>query len=164
MIPGFRYITTLPILCVVVCIACNGAQLSKRKAAQITREATDMLHNYHKDLAAHGLAAEFKYLDSTDQFNWHPAGYDTAIGFDSVATVLRRLDDFYTSIKSHWDTLSITPLSDSMADYTGIFTTSMTDVSGITDTYTMHESGRLVRRPDGWKMLSGRTSIMPGVK
>jgi hypothetical protein len=140
--------------------ACNTGTMSKRQSARIATEAEAMLRDYHTQLAQHGLAAEFKFLDSTDQFSWHPAGYNGPINFDSVATTLRQLDDFYTSIQSKWDTLSIIPVSDTMATYTGEFTTKMTDVTGITDTYVMQETGTLIKRPDGWKMLTGKTTMI----
>jgi hypothetical protein len=157
-----------PITCFVICLAlltsCSSEQLSKRQSKRIEAEARSMLEAYHRDLASEGLTAEFKYLDSTDQFSWHPAGYNSPITYDSVATVLLQLDDFYTSIKSKWDTLSIVPVSDTLVNYTGAFTTTMTDVTGFSETYEMHETGTLIKRPDGWKMQTGKTTMMPLIK
>lgn len=160
--------STAALSCIAICLtlitACASDNLSKRESKRITAEAQSMLEAYHRDLAIEGLTAEFKYLDSTDQFSWHPAGYDSPISYDSVAKVLLQLDDFYTSIKSKWDTLAIVPVSDTLVNYTGDFTTTMTDVTGFSETYEMHETGILIKRPDGWKMLSGKTTMMPRIK
>jgi hypothetical protein len=157
-----------PTICFVICLAlftsCSSEKLSKRKSKTIEAEAKAMLEAYHRDLALEGLPAEFKYLDSTDQFSWHPAGYDSPISYDSVAATIRQLDDFYTSIKSQWDTLAITPVADTLVNYTGAFTTTMTDITGFSESYAMHETGTLIKRPDGWKMLTGKTTVMPLIK
>ena len=54
----------------------------------IIDEVKLMLDNYHKDIGRDGLTAEFKYLDQSSDFFWVPPGYQTALSYDSVKTIL----------------------------------------------------------------------------
>jgi len=59
--------------------------------------------------------------------------------------------DFY------WDTLRIVPLSKNIANYTGIVKGSITDYQGGINQVSMIETGTVVRREFGWKILSGQS-------
>ena len=126
----------------------------------IVAEVEQMMNAYYGDIRKEGLLAEFKYLDSTDAFWWVPPGYDTAISYDSVAVILRQNAGTYTEIDNSWVILKVTPLSSDSASYSGKLRSQITDTSGKTMTSSMLESGIVIKRNDGWKLLCGQTSIV----
>jgi hypothetical protein len=102
--------------------------------------------------------AEFKYLDHSPDFFWVPPGYAGAISYDSVAAILKKSAPKYTLIENTFDTLHIVPLSKELATYTGSLTINMTDTSGVYQArFSLLETGVMIKRPDGWKLLNGHT-------
>jgi hypothetical protein len=132
-------------------------QADKKIIADTIRQT---LNNYYADIKKEGLAAEFRYLDSSSDFFWVPPGYTSSISYDSVASVLKQNMFLYKTIENSWDTLSIKALTDELASYTGRLHSIMTDTSGKTMKFTLVETGLLVKRQNGWKLLSGQTSIV----
>ena len=118
------------------------------------------LDNYYSDIKKNGLTAEFKYLDNSPDFFWVPPGYTNSISYDSVVTVLKQNAPKYKLIENSFDTLSIIPLTEELASYTGRLSSKMTDTSGNMMTFSLVETGILVKRKNGWKLLSGQTSII----
>lgn len=118
------------------------------------------LDNYYADIKKTGLTAEFKYLDHSPDFFWVPPGYSSAISYDSVATVLNQNAPLFRSVDNAWDSLRIIPLTTELATYTGRLRSTMVDASGKTSHIALVETGLLVKRKDGWKLLSGQTSVV----
>jgi hypothetical protein len=142
--------------------ACRPRELflskdEKENLAEIIRET---LNDYHRDVKERGLTAEFKYLDSSDDFFWVPPGYTTAISYDSVANLLKQVAPLLKSVHNSWDTLTIIPLSTGLAMYTGRLHSITTNASGKRFESVLIETGVLIKRKDGWKLLSGQTSII----
>ena len=127
---------------------------------KVTQEVEQMLSNYHDDIAESGLTAEFKYLDQSDDFFWVPPGYNSALSYDSVKTILEKNALTIESISFQWDTLRIFPLSHEIANYTGIVVGQMIDTSDVASRVSIIESGTLIRRKSGWKLLSGQSAIL----
>jgi hypothetical protein len=128
--------------------------------AQVISQVKQMLDQYHHDIGENGLTAEFKYLDQSEDFFWVPPGYQSALSFDSVKTILENNAGMFSHIEFTWDTLQIFPLTTEIATYAGIVIGKMTDTSGIINNIKMIESGTLILRKDGWKLLSGQTATM----
>ncbi len=127
---------------------------------QVINEARKMLEMYHHDIQRDGLLAEFKYLDNTDQFFWIPPGFDTPLSYDSVREILERNAPMFLRADFQWDTLNVIPLSEVIATYSGVVVSKMTDTTGRITTSTILESGTLIKRKNGWKLLSGQSVLL----
>lgn len=142
-------------------ISCNRAEKPKEFDKESTVGAvTRMLDNYHRDIAESGLIAEFKYLDTSSDFYWVPPGYTNALTYDSVKSILEENSKAFSSIEFHWDTLQIFPLTNEIANYSGIVGGWMMDTSGTKSEVSIIESGTLIKRTDGWKLLSGQSRLL----
>jgi hypothetical protein len=148
------------ILFAVFIVACQQPPVLTAEEKKILADTIrHTLHNYHSDILAHGLTAEFKYLDSSADFFWVPPGFSASISYDSVAAVLKQNAPLFKSIDNSFDTLTIIPLSKELSSYTARIRSAMTDTAGQTSVVSLLETGILIRRKDGWKLLSGQTSI-----
>ena len=124
------------------------------------KEIRQTLDDYAKDVKSGGLTAEFKYLDSSADFFWVPPGYQSAISFDSVATVLKQNALKFKSVDNMYDSLRIIPLARHLASYTARVSSTITDTTGAVFKFSLIETGILIRRKDGWKFLSGQTTTI----
>jgi hypothetical protein len=152
----------LTIFYLLTLVACEqpSATLTENEKASIIKNTRQTLDNYYGDIQKSGLMAEFKYLDPSTEFFWVPPGASSSLSFDSVATILKQNAPLYKSINNSFDTLRIIPLSKELATYTGRFNSVMTDTSGKVMTFSLVETGVLIKRQDGWKLLQGQTSII----
>jgi hypothetical protein len=153
--------TTLILLAILTIVSCRqSSPLTENEKAIIIGDVRQTLDNYYHDIRKSGLTAEFQYLDNSSEFYWTPPGYTISISYDSVATILNQNAQNYESVDNSFDTLRISPLSKEYATYTGRLTSRMTDTSGRTTTFSLVETGVLIKREDGWKLLHGQTSIL----
>lgn len=142
-------------------ISCNNEpKPEKFDKKKITAETEKMLHDYHSAINREGLMAEFLYLDHSHDFFWVPPGYHSALTYDSVQTILTQNSKALRQIKLEWSSLQIYPLSNEVASYTGIVKGQMTDTAGIETHISIIESGTLIRRTDGWKLLGGQSATL----
>jgi len=116
-----------------------------------------MFGDYHNDIKSKGLEAEFKYLDDSPDFFWIPPGYESALTYDSVKSILLSNSKIIHSIAFSWDTLQVFPLTSTIANYSGIVNGVMIDSSASKSEFKILESGTLIKRNDGWKLLSGQS-------
>lgn len=131
--------------------------LSKDK---VRLEATNMLYEYHNAIENGGLTAEFQFLDHSADFFWVPPGYTSKLSYDSVYNILTANDKALSSIVLQWDTLEVFPLSNEIATFTGRVTGRMKDTAGQISRTAIIESGTLIKRTDGWKLLSGQSALL----
>jgi hypothetical protein len=151
----------LAIFAILTIASCNRpASLNENEKGGIVKDIRQALDNYHNDVKESGLTAEFKYLDNSPEFFWVPPGYTSAISYDSVVTILKQNAPRYRSIINSFDKLRIIPLSNELASYTAQLTSTMTDTSGKATTFSLVETGVLIKRQDGWKLLNGQTSML----
>ena len=120
-----------------------------------------MLGHYFEDMNKEGLLSEFRYLDNSSDFFWVPPGYSTSISYDSVAVILKATAPSLWSIDYKWETLRIIPLSAGMATFTGIIQGVITDTTGTVTKLRLIETGTVIRRKSGWKLLNGQMAILP---
>ena len=59
-----------------------------------------------------------------------------------------------------WKSLRIDPISEDRAIYTGTLTGALTDTSGQVTNLSMIETGTVIRREDGWKLLNGQSALL----
>ena len=140
--------------------ACNKKENAVFKEAVVSSEVAKMLDEYHAAIKENGLMAEFKYLDNSSDFFWVPPGYSSALSFDSVKHILETNSKAFRSVEFNWDTLQIFPLSNEIANYTGIVSSLMIDTTGIQSTFSIIESGTVIKRGNDWKLLSGQSAIL----
>lgn len=149
------------ILILLVSASCNGTDtLTESERTEIIQSTMQTLDNYYNDIRKEGLTAEFKYLDSSKEFFWVPPGYSAPISYDSVSAILNQNAPLFKSIDNSFDTLNIIPLSKDLVTYTGRLHSVMIDTAEQVTTVTMMETGILIKRKDGWKLLSGQTSMV----
>lgn len=152
------YLAIITLLLLNSCVQTEKLNASEKEL--IVAEVREMFNNYHSDIRKSGLTAEFKYLDKSSDFFWVPPGYNSALTYDSVHTILVNNAKLFREILFEWDTLKIFPLTNEIANYSGIVKGSMTDTSGIVTSVLIIESGTVVRRSDGWKLLSGQSAVL----
>lgn len=138
----------------------QGTTLSVSEKQSIAQEINQTLHDYHSAIEKGGLLAEFTYLDSSADFFWVPPGYTSALSYDSVKTVLTNNAPTFQSIQFEWDTLSIFVHKRDLANFTGIVKSVMTDTAGVQSKMAIIESGTLIKRLDGWKLLNGQSRLL----
>jgi hypothetical protein len=142
-------------------VACSQSEtLSETDRAEIILAAKETLNNYYNDIRMKGLTAEFRYLDNSKEFFWVPPGYPSPISYDSVVAILNQIAPLYKTVDNSFDTLSIIPLKRDLASYSGRLRSVMIDTAEQVTTSTMMETGILIKRKDGWKLLSGQTSMV----
>ena len=154
-----RYITIILTL-----ISCNGIKKSNDLDKEsVVEDVYQMLHDYHKDISNEGLTAEFKYLDQSPDFFWVPPGYKNALSYDSVKNILETNAKAFRSVEFHWDTLQLFSLSSEIVTYSGIVGGFMIDSAGVESMISIIESGTIIKREDGWKLLSGQSANLNAV-
>jgi hypothetical protein len=124
----------------------------------VIQEVQQMLDNYHKAIQENGLTAEFDYLDHSKDFFWVPPGYTSALTYDSVKTILETNATLFVKVEFHWKSLQIIPLTNEISNYYGIVEGILTDTAGFENNAAIIESGTVIKRPDGWKLLSGQST------
>lgn len=136
----------------------NTSAAINRKEVSDSVEVT--LNKYFADVRKEGLSGEFKYLDSSSDFFWVPPGYSRPISYDSVTAILKRYQSFYTTIENSWQFLVIKPITSELASYSGRIRSLTTDTSGTKKDITLVETGLVIKRKTGWKLLNGQTSVV----
>jgi len=135
----------------------NPGELGIQERETISREVRTMLHNYFDDIRSGGLMAEFKYLDESEDFFWVPPGYASALTLDSVRTILQLNSEMSQSFDFIWEELRVVPLEAGTAAYTGIVAGTITDSTGAESRTRIIETGVVIKRADGWKILCGQS-------
>ncbi|PWU03358.1 MAG: hypothetical protein C5B52_03445 [Bacteroidetes bacterium] len=120
-----------------------------------------MFNEYYADVRDQGLLAEIKYLDSSADFFWVAPGYQNILTYDSVISIVKENANRFKSVDQHWDTLEVHALSPNLASYTGRITSDVTDQSGLSMKHVLVETGIVIKRENGWKLLSGQTTVVP---
>ena len=138
----------------------GGTGLTEQKRQVMIDSITATLKNYFSDVRKLGLVAEFKYLDSSADFFWVPPRFSHAISYDSVAAILRKYQTFYLSVDNSWQKLNVRPISNQLASYTGTIRSVSTDTTGRITDFTLIETGIVIKRASGWKLLNGQTSLV----
>ncbi|MHA4844913.1 nuclear transport factor 2 family protein [Flavitalea antarctica] len=138
----------------------SSGPITEEEKMLITRDVKQMLQNYYADIRKAGLEAEFDYLDSSSEFFWVPPGFSSAISYDSVAAILRKNAGLFRSVINEFDTLSIIPISNHLATYTARISSTITDTMDNTNSTLLIETGVVIKRAGGWKLLNGQTSVI----
>ncbi len=147
----------------VFLLSCReSSQLTDSQKASLMNEVRSMLRNYSDDIRSKGLLAEFAFLDSSADFFWVPPGSSSALSYNTVASMIRSNALLYQSVENSWDTLRIFPLTPDLAGYTGKLSSIMIANSGKVTKVSLVETGLVIRRRNGWKLLCGQTALAMG--
>ena len=119
------YLSAIILLFLNACV--QTEKLTEVEKEHVVSEIAMMFDNYHNDIRKEGLTAEFKYLDQSPDFFWVPPGYNSALTYDSVRSILVNNAKLFNEVIFAWDTLQIFPLTREIANYSGIVEGSMTD-------------------------------------
>jgi hypothetical protein len=151
-----------PLLIAIIMLSSCGAgsSFSAEDKKTVTDEVRQTLYNYYTDINKSGLMAELSYLDTSADFFWVPPAYSDPISYADVEMYIKRTAPIFKSVNNRWDTLRITALTKNLASYTGKLYSTITDTSGTKETYSLIETGLLIKRDDGWKLLNGQTSTL----
>ena len=141
-------------------LSCKNDHIWNEESNKVHAEVKSMLHNYYKDINEQGLLAELNYLDTSEDFSWHPPGFEGPIPYDSAAPIIRNNAVIISSAQLTWDSLTVIPIHRDTAKYMGRITSIVVDTSGYSDTLYLSEEGVAIRRKDGWKLLSGKTILI----
>jgi hypothetical protein len=147
---------------VLIDFSCTSTptDLSDNDKAAVVTEVRNTLHDYLVAVAATGLTAEFAYLDHSEEFFWVPPGFNTSISYDSVAALLTRNAPLFSAAHNSFDSLRIIPLSSKLAVYTANIRSEMIDTTGQVFSSQLVETGVVIKRVSGWKLLNGQTSLI----
>jgi hypothetical protein len=96
-------------------------------------------------------------LDTTDAFFWIPPEFDKALNYNEVKRILLENVPSTEGIQFKWEKLEVFPLKENVATYHGIVLSSMPIDSAKMHQSRILESGTLIKRKDGWKLLSGQS-------
>lgn len=144
----------------VAAIACkDSSDMSEPERKKVIGDVTDMLYQYNANIKDKGLQSEFEYIDNSPGFFWVPPG---ATGPQPLDTIISSISHNATRLKlvnNTFDTLVVIPLTIRLAQYSARIHSIVTDTGGHQTTTTLVETGLVVKRKNGWKLLSGQTSV-----
>jgi len=147
---------------ILLLVSCNPqAEQTTFDQEEVKQAVKQTLENYFKDIAKDGLTAEFKYLDNSPDFFWVPPGYSSALSYDSVRAILTQNAPNFKKNIFYWEQLQLYPHSAEITSYTGIVNASVTDTTGVETKSRIIESGTMILRKDGWKILNGQSRLLP---
>ena len=142
-------------LIVFIFLACHlGDHISNEESNRVAIEVRKTLNECFEEVNAVGLISELKYLDTSSLFSWQPPGYVSPIDYDSVKSIILQNTSACSKTYISWDSLQIFPQSKNKAKYIG----KITMVRNV-DTVRLLEEGNVVKKEDGWKLVSGKTVI-----
>ena len=91
-------------------------------------------------------------------------GFNSMLGYDSVVTILKQNAPDIAEIENSFETLKIFPLTAELASYTAKIRSNITDRSGTKIVSSLLETGLVIKREEGWKLLQGQTSVLMNEK
>lgn len=138
----------------------SSSSLGEAEKKVIIDSIRHTLNNYYNDIRTSGLNAEVNYLDNSPEFFWVPPGYAGSLSYDSVIATLKRNALNCRSVDNSFDSLRIIPLTKELATYTGVIHSIWTDTSGRSVSMHLAETGVMIKRGSGWKLLSGQTTLL----
>jgi hypothetical protein len=155
-----KLILVISVLAAVSCTKNISQPITETEKRQIEISVSSMLGKYFDDIKKNGLKAEFAYLDSTSDFFWVPPGYTESINYDSVKSAIEKNATQLDSVNNTWTTLHVHPLSSELASYTGNIHCILVDTKGKKTESNLIETGIVIKRSTGWKLLSGQTTLI----
>ena len=98
-----KFCTAYYLILITIVLGCEQKSNTLNKE-KVTSEILNMFDNYHDAIKAGGLEAEFNYLDKSSDFFWVPPGYESALSYDSVQSILISNSKLINTIEFSFDT------------------------------------------------------------
>ncbi|GAA3610175.1 hypothetical protein Q4Q39_16700 [Flavivirga amylovorans] len=155
-----KLIWTTSLFFIVIFNSYSQKNLNDESKEIITLEIKEMFKNYHNDITKNGLESEFKYLDASSDFFWVPPGYKETLDYDTVKKILIENSKIVNFIEFSWESIKIVPLTNEIANYSGIIKCVQVDTDHNPMMFKIIESGTLIKRKDGWKFLNGQSRTL----
>jgi len=140
--------------------SCNQNDRSAADTTKVQSEIKSTIDSYNNDIRKEGLRGQLKYLDSSKNFFWVPPGYLNYANYDTIVSAIGRHASSLKSIDNRYDSLLIIPLTDEYAQFVMRTISNSVTAGGDTIRSAFIESGVMVKRKEGWKFLSGQTSLL----
>lgn len=145
----------------IVFFACtNKDSFTQEQKEKVKQQVATMFDQYYKDMKNKGLMSEFSYLDHSEDFFWVPSNFHSPLTYDSVKTIITANAQATQYVDFRWQSLTIYPLTPSVATYAGVVTGIVIDTAQIENHVKLLESGTVIKRKDGWKLLSGQSRVL----
>ncbi|WP_303318090.1 hypothetical protein Q4Q34_11860 [Flavivirga abyssicola] len=155
-----KLIWTASLFIIVIFNSYSQKNLNDENKATISLEIKQMFDSFHKDITENGLESEFKYLDDSSDFFWVPPGYKETLDYDAIKNILIENSKVVNFIEFTWESIKIVPLTNEIANYSGIIKCVQVDKDLNPVTFKIIESGTLIKRKGGWKFLNGQSRIL----
>lgn len=148
------------LLSAIVATGCKDAtDLSEPERKHVISDVKEMLYQCNADVKAKGLHSEFDYIDNSPGFFWVPPGAAGPQPFDTIISMVGRNAARLKQVNNTFDTLIVIPITMRLAQYSARIHSIATDTAGAQTTTSLVETGLVVKRKNGWKLLSGQTSV-----
>lgn len=146
----------------LLAFAASCRQVPPYEASQI--DVIDTVHKtldqYFANIEKDGINAEFNYLDASPNFFWVPPGAKQPLAYDTIVSMMKTNAARIRKMENRWDSLKIVPLNNDLASYAGRFHSIITDSGGRQSIQYFMETGIVIHRENGWKILNGQTTVL----
>ena len=133
------------------------ATLTQSQRAAIRDSVTQLKYRVWDEVRAKHFEGTLNCFDDSPEFFWVFTPDTTIILHDVFVAMLKGAFQDYRSIDVVWDRIHVEPLTNQYAVYTGKYHVTYIDTSGKVFKAIGVETGIVVHRPTGWKILNGQT-------
>jgi hypothetical protein len=142
---------------VIVLLSLLSCQQHVDKEA-VKEEVLLMFQDYYQKMSENGAKSGIEFLDNSPDFFWAPPGFNIALSYDSTFSLIWNNPEI--RYEYQWDTVQVFPISQNLASFTGILRQTGSDSTGNETVFLILESGSVIKRSDGWKLLNGQSRII----
>lgn len=160
LMTAIKYLSVLFLCAGLFSCTQKEARLTRQQKTAVKNEVFNTLHDYYATINKKGVLGELDYLDTSKEFYWVAPGFMSALSRDSISAILNVNAKFLRSVNNSWIELDIMPITTEYASYGGKISSVLTDTAGKSITSYFLETGLVVKRNDGWKLLHGQTSLL----
>lgn len=157
MVMKYLLLILLPVTIFTACM--DATDMPDKMREKVRGEVKTMLYKYCADVKEKGLHAEFEHIDNSGEFYWIPPGATAPLPFDTIIAMIGHNAALFKDVNNTYDMLVVTPLSKKLAAYTARIRSATTDTTGKYSVVILTETGVVIKRKTGWKLLCGQTAV-----
>lgn len=154
--------TSLVILLIFYCIACNSNQKASLSAAQITTvsdSVRQMMSQVTKDLLNGGPIAWEKYFEKSPHFLMASDGQVVFPTIDSATSFIKNtLVKQAVRVNLQWSHVQVDPLTTTLAGVAAAWHEEITDISGDTSSHDGFFTATAEKASEGWQFRNAHWS------
>jgi len=117
-----------------------------------------MMKSLVSDLNTDGIQSQLKYLDNSDKFQYTFLNSGKIYDYEELKKQLEISSSTDYKVNLSFDEFKITPLSDKLVSYSLILS-GYERIDGQNSDISLVETGTLIRRNDGWKIINAQTTV-----